>query len=354
MACSKHSHEKPAHEHGSSCHGAGRIDWLLYTTLMLVGGGYVLHVLGGTGIDRLDEYGRSAFMLMNKMWWGIVLGVLFVGLLSRVPREFVMKVLGKGGTANGILRACMAGVLLDLCSHGILLVGMKLYERGASIGQVMAFLIASPWNSISLTFIMIALMGVTWTFVFMGLSMVIAILSGLVFERLVASGTLPANPHRSTMPEDFRFFAQAKKQLAGVDWRPHLAWQMLRDGAHESRMVLRWVFLGVVLAALLRTFVSTEQFAGYFGATLGGLGLTILAATIIEVCSEGSTPIAADLLTRAQAPGNSFAFLMTGVSTDYTEIMGLRETTKSWKIPLFLPLVTLPQVLVLAWMLNQG
>ncbi|TQV84035.1 MerR family transcriptional regulator [Exilibacterium tricleocarpae] len=31
---------------------------------------------------------------------------------------------------------------------------------------------------------------------------------------------------------------------------------------------------------------------------------TLVAATAIEVCSEGSTPIAADLMTRARAPGN--------------------------------------------------
>ena len=83
-----------------------------------------------------------------------------------------------------------------------------------------------------------------------------------------------------------------------------------------------------------------------------GLALTVLAATVIEVCSEGSTPIAADLLTRGQAPGNSFAFLMAGVATDYTEIMVLRETTKSWRIALLLPLVTLPQVIVVAVLLN--
>ncbi len=46
----------------------------------------------------------------------------------------------------------------------------------------------------------------------------------------------------------------------------------------------------------------------------------------MEACSQGSAPIAADLLTRAGAPGNSFAFLMTGVATDYTEIMVLKET----------------------------
>lgn len=351
MDCHHHSHQKAA---ASACgHSHSRFDWLLWGSLLLVAVGYIAHIIGDTGIASLNSYGHASFELMNKMWWGIALGVFFVGLLGRVPREFVLKVLGKGGTFNGILRACLGGVFLDLCSHGVLLIGMKLYERGASIGQVMAFLIASPWNSLSLTVIMIALMGWMWTFIFMGLSMVIAIISGVIFERLVARGTLPANPHIATLPESFRFFPEARKQLALVDWKPSLAAAMLREGMRDSKMVLRWVFFGVVLAALLRAFMPDEQFATYFGATVGGLALTILAATIIEVCSEGSTPIAADLLSRADAPGNSFAFLMTGVSTDYTEIMGLRETTRSWKIALFLPLVTLPQIIVLAWLLNQ-
>jgi hypothetical protein len=43
---------------------------------------------------------------------------------------------------------------------------------------------------------------------------------------------------------------------------------------------------------------------------------------------------------------------MTGVATDYTEIMVLKDTTKTWKIPLFLPLITVPQVLVVAWVMN--
>ena len=104
---------------------------------------------------------------------------------------------------------------------------------------------------------------------------------------------------------------------------------------------------------LIQAFVPTEHLQNYFGPTLLGLGFTLVATTIIEVCSEGSTPIAADLLTRANAPGNAFTFLMAGVSTDYTEIMSLKETTKSWKISLFLPLITVPQVLVLSWIMNQ-
>jgi uncharacterized membrane protein YraQ (UPF0718 family) len=107
-----------------------------------------------------------------------------------------------------------------------------------------------------------------------------------------------------------------------------------------------------LLAASIRTFVPIDSFQTYFGATMAGLGMTLLVATVLEICSEGSTPIAADLVTRAQAPGNGFAFLMTGVATDYTEIMSLKETTGSWKVALFLPLITVPQVVLFSWVMN--
>ena len=58
-------------------------------------------------------------------------------------------------------------------------------------------------------------------------------------------------------------------------------------------------------------------------------------------------------MNRAAAPGNSFTFLMAGVSTDYTEIMSIRDTTASWKIALFLPLVSVPQIMILGYILNQ-
>ena len=73
---------------------------------------------------------------------------------------------GKGGSFKGILRTAGAGVLLDLCFHVILMVAIKLYERGVSAGQVIAFLLASPWDSFSLTLVLIDLIGFFWTMVF--------------------------------------------------------------------------------------------------------------------------------------------------------------------------------------------
>jgi uncharacterized membrane protein YraQ (UPF0718 family) len=183
--------------------------------------------------------------------------------------------------------------------------------------------------------------------------MVIAVIVGVMFDALVNKKVLPENPAQQGLPEGFRFVPEAKKSLAATDFNHAFIKAMIIDGVKDSRMVLRWIFFGVLLASLVRVFFTADDFQDWFGPTFMGLMLTVIAATIIEVCSEGSTPIAADLVTRANAPGNGFAFLMTGVSTDYTEVMVLKETTRSWKMALFLPLLTVPQVLVVAYILNQ-
>ncbi len=352
-----HNHQS---KHTPSCHDNGtqnkKFDFLLLGSILVTAVFYVLYWQVPEIVETatpLKVFSQSIYELMNTIWWGIVIGIIMVGILAKIPREFVISILGRSGGLNGIVRATLGGLLLDLCSHGILMVGAKLYERGASTGQVMAFLIASPWNSFSLTLILIALIGFKWTLAFIALSMGIAIISGLIFEHLTQKGTLPSNPNKVDLPENFQFWREAKTSLKKTKFTPKLIGDILWVGVVDSKMVVRWILFGVILAGLIRAFMDPSQFQTLFGPTLAGLGLTVLVATILEVCSEGSTPVAADLLTRAKAPGNSFAFLMTGVATDYTEIMILKDTTRSWKIPLFLPLITVPQILAIALIMNM-
>jgi hypothetical protein len=329
------------------------IDWLFWSMLTVVVVAYLYHLAAPIdAFKALSAMSHGIYQLINTMFIGVLIGVFFVGLIGQIPKKFINAALGKGNSLNGILRATFAGVMLDLCSHGILLVAMRLYERGASLGQVMAFLIASPWNSFSLTIILIALIGWQWTLVFLFGSMLIGIISGLIFEWLVSRRVLPANPN-SVEHDEFAFWSDAKKHLSNSRFSVAWFFTMLWQGMKDSRVLIRWLLLGVVLAAAIRAFVPLDSFQNYFGATLAGLGFTLLVATIIEICSEGSTPIAADLVSRAGAPGNGFAFLMAGVSTDYTEIVTLKEASGSWKVALFLPLVTLPQIIVLALVMNM-
>lgn len=353
--CSGAKEDKKEPKISSCCGGGGekRFDWLLWGSLIAVAIGYLSHLFFAEHLPyQAAHFSMGVFDLMNKMWWGLALGILAVGVLGWVPREWVASVLGKPGTTTGIFRAMAAGLILDLCNHGILLVAMKLYERGASLGQTLAFLIASPWNSLSLTLILFSLIGIKWTLVFILLSGVIAVITGLIVEKLVKSGKLPANPHQVELPEGFHLWSEIRSTVRVSKMNHTLLGKMLKAGLSGSTMILRWIFFGTVLAAAIRAFIPQEIFGDWFGPTWIGVLLTLVAATVIEVCSEGSSPIAADLVTRAHAPGNGFAFLMAGAATDYTEIMALKETTRFWKTTFILPILTLPQVVVVAWILN--
>lgn len=356
---SKKEVAEPVREPSPCCggkKGKKSFDWILWGSLAGVVLGYFGHLFFADQLSSVSHqaahFSMGVFELMNKMWWGLALGIFAVGALGWVPREWVASVLGKPGTLSGILRAMSAGLILDLCNHGILLVAMKLYERGASYGQTLAFLIASPWNSLSLTLILVSLIGIKWTLVFIFLSAVIAVITGLLVEMMVKAGRIPGNPNQVELPEGFQLWPEIKSKFKKSRINHTLFGKMLKAGLSESTMILRWIFFGTVLAAAIRAFVPADLFGDWFGPTWIGVILTLTAATIIEVCSEGSSPIAADLVTRASAPGNGFAFLMAGAATDYTEMMALKETTRSWKMAFILPLLSLPQVVIIAWMLN--
>lgn len=340
---------------GSDAPAWRRVDWLLWGSGTIIAvswiAGFFLPHDAPLGIGGFTHSVRE---MMGMMWWGILFGMLAVGLIDRVPRQFVIGVIGRDQGSVSLLRAVAAGVLLDLCNHGVLMVGAKLYERGASLGQVFAFLIASPWNSLSLTIIIGVLMGWGWMFMFLFASLAIAFVTGLIVEALERAGRVKPNPNRVDLPADFRFWREAKAGMSTTCFDLAFAGDVARRSIIASKMVLRWLFFGIVLAALIQATVPTEIFQTWFGATLFGLITTLLAATIIEVCSEGSVPIAADLMTRASAPGNAFTFLMAGVATDYTEILILREVTGRIKAALLLPLLTVPQVLVIGWVLNAA
>ena len=334
------------------CDSSKSIDWLLWGSLIVI---IFAYLIDWSAHDMklkwmpIDEFSHGIHSMLTAMWWGILGGVFAVGVMHQIPREAVIKVIGRPGSIGGILRSVAAGMVLDLCNHGILLVGIKFYERGASLGQVFAFMIASPWNSFSLTLILMALVGLPLTIIFVLCSGLIAIISGLLVDRMLFRKLGQRSDHQS---EVLSWADAWNKTREAFPSRSRIVSKIFRDGFAESRMILRWVSFGVVLASAIRAIFNPESFQAWFGPSLSGLVLTLIGATLIEVCSEGSTPISADLVNRARAPGNGFVFLMAGAATDYTEIMALKEATGGWRSSLLLPAVTVPQVLVIGYLIN--
>ena len=123
-----------------------------------------------------------------------------------------------------------------------------------------------------------------------------------------------------------------------------------------TKMVMWWLLIGMIMAAFARAYIPHDLFMTYMGPTFIGLLVTLFFATIIEVCSEGSSPLAFEIYDKTlqagtPAFGNSFTFLMAGVATDYTEI-GLIWHNIGRNAALWLPIIIVPQILILGYVFN--
>jgi uncharacterized protein len=291
----------------------------------------------------LSRLNKSLVSYINTVWWAVLLGFFFAGLIDYfVPEGFVYRFLGKRKKRT-IITAVLAGFLMSACSHGILAISMQLYKKGAGIPAVIAFLLASPWANLPVTILLFSFFG--WkAFVFIGSAMLIALITGYIFMFLEKAGlTERSRPFDENEPYEWANIKnfRLKDSIKGV----------LNGSVSMVDMILWWLLIGLLLASLIGAFVPAHIFSHYLGPTVPGLLLTLLFATIIEVCSEGSAPIAFEIFQKTGAMGNPFVFLMAGVATDYTEI-GLIWTTIGKKTAIWLPIVTVPQIILFGVLFN--
>lgn len=273
-------------------------------------------------------------------WWASLLGLFLGGLLGYfVPNEWVTRFLGQH--PRSILLASVLGIFFSGCSHGILAIAIQLHKKGASTPAVIAFLLASPWASITISILLFSFFGVPAIW-FLFFAWLIAVVSGLVFLLINRFGWLEK---RATLAGD-----QFPKKIPKKNFT-QISRGVFDEMIKLANMVLWWLWIGLMISVLIRAYVPTVWFGQFVGPNVFGLLMTLVFATVIEVCSEGSSPIAFEIYDQTQALGNSFAFLMAGVATDYTEI-GLIWQNIGKKTALWLPLITLPQIILVAWLLN--
>tara|TARA_Y100000310_G_scaffold47186_1_gene43801 strand:- start:28405 stop:29556 length:1152 start_codon:yes stop_codon:yes gene_type:complete len=297
----------------------------------------------------------DAFVDYFKLiWWAILLGVFIGGIIDfLIPNVYISKFLSKPEKKT-IFYSVIFGFLMSACSHGILAIAIELYKKGASIPSVIAFLLASPWANLPVTILLFSFFGLKALLMVLS-AIVIAIITGLIYQVLDRNKKIEKSKHIAKVNDSFSIRSDIKRRWKTYKWNAENNIKVMkgifRGSWALSKMVVWWILIGMILASFARAFVPHEFFMTYMGATLLGLGVTLVLATIIEVCSEGSAPLAFELFKQTGAFGNSFTFLMAGVSTDYTEI-GLIWSNIGKRTALWLPVITVPQILILGYLFN--
>lgn len=340
-ACCGEAHSKPKAWY------LGGMNWMMILCAALIAASFF--------IPMLTAFHHTLMHYTRKLWMPVIFGLLLGGVLNRfVPESYVSKHLAQPGKST-IFYAVGLGFLMSACSHGLIALSMELHRKGASGPAIVSFLLASPWASLPITFLLLGLFGAKAFLIIIG-AITIAIVTGLVFQALDRASLIEKNRH--TVPVHHRFSIREDVKRRWKAYR--FSWggfgkdlkAVGRGSFVLAGMTLGWTVLGLVMASLSNAFVPEHLFHRFLGPSILGLFATIVFAAVIEVCSEGMSPLAFEIYRQTGAFGNATAFLMGGVVTDYTEI-GLIWQNIGKRTALWLLAVSLPQVLLLGFILNR-
>ncbi len=315
----------------------------LFIVLIIIGFLLIVHFLLSLQNINVLAFPLVKFIgYLTKIWWAVGLGLLIGSLINiLVPSALMVQFLGGG--RKSIFRAVCLGFLASACSHGILAIAVSLYKKGASTASTLAFLLAAPWANFSITLLLFSLFGFK-ALLIIGGALFIALTAGLIFDFLEKKGII------EKQPKSAKKLAAEKITWQWVGWKK-LFTGVIRTSWNLLKSVGWWVLTGLLIASFLGAFIPETIMTQYFGPSLFGLFLTLLLASLIEVCSEGSAPVAFEIFEKTKAFGNTFVFLQAGVVTDITEI-GLVWTTIGKKAALALALIGIPLILSLGYLFN--
>ncbi len=236
---------------------------------------------------------------------GLGLGALLQLLGSKIPQRF----LTSGGALRQALRGVAVGAPLPLCACGVLPVAESLRKRGAGPALVIAFLVATPELGPETLTLTLRFMGGPYAVVRVAAALLLAVLAGLLFSRLVRLRVEPGD------------VAEVKPPA------PPTRGAAVRVLGHFDELLLHvgpWAFVGLWAAAFVQVSLPEGSLAQ---TTAGGLDIWLVAAVAMPayVCAASATPIAAVLLLKGISPGAVLVGLLLGPATNVATVGVLKK-----------------------------
>ncbi len=285
----------------------------------------------------------------------LAVGFLLSGLIHEfVPSKWVERRLGGGGV-KPILYSTIIGTILPICCFGSLPVAVSLHQKGARLGPVLAFLVATPATSISALLVTYGLLGLKFTvfifFAVIAMGLVMGLVGNLIraTPRASTSGAQQAidpvcgmsvevgkAPRTEYGGETYHFCCPHCQQAFEHSPEEYVGGGS-RQVAHRVKHVFRYAFvdmvkeigpellLGLALAALVAAVAPVGEFVGaHFGGGLGYL-FSLGFGLIMYICSTASVPLVHAFVSQGMNIGAGMVLLLVGPITSWGTILVLRK-----------------------------
>ncbi len=249
------------------------------------------------------------------------IGFLISGLINEfIPREWVDRNLGEKGL-KPVFYATLTGTLLPVCCWGSLPIAVSFYQKGAGLGPVLAFLVATPATSVSALLVTWKLLGIKFAVYTFFSVMAMGMLIGLIGNSL-------------------RF----KPRVGKVEFCPHCDQENDKNHLCVKKTIVqrivsvsRFAFIdmpkeigletlfGLFLAALVSAVVPFGTWIRNYLYGAWGYLFSLIFGLVMYFCATASVPLVHALINQGLEKGAGLVLLLVGPITSYGTILVIRK-----------------------------
>lgn len=260
-------------------------------------------------------------------------GFLISGFVHElIPENMVLKYLGSSGF-RPILYSTLVGTLLPVCCWGSLPIAVSFYKKGARLGPVLAFLVATPATSVSAILVAYSVLGLKFAVYIFFAVIIMGITIGLIGNTIKYVpkhiSENPACPHCELDPEHARFHKAKGLKAKTVSALKYAFIELPKEIGFE-------LFIGLILAAFVATFVPIGHLIRLYLSGWFGYVFSVVFGVLMYICSTATVPLVDSLIRQGMNVGAGMTLLLIGPVTSYGTILVLKKEYGTKVLSIFL------------------
>ncbi|MBZ9633769.1 permease [Clostridium sp. FP1] len=236
-------------------------------------------------LNYIEKIVLASINILNGASVWLVISFILAGLLHDIlaPDKF-QKMLGNKKISS-LIKSTISGMLLPICSCGVIPLGLSMYYSGAYLGPTLAFMVATPIINPIAVILCFGLLGPEISIIYLTTGFVVPIIIGIIGNT----------------------FGGSELKAPGVE----------------------------------------ENIQAYLGnpSAISLIFITLLA-TVMYVCAVGHIPFVAALIASGAAPGIAITFLMAGAATNLPELISIYKIIGKRTVIIYSSVIVTTSVLV--------
>jgi hypothetical protein len=306
----------------------------------------MISLLGLSRETRLGEAVHFFFYDTPKVLLLLTAVVFAMGIVHTfVSPERTRAMLAGRRLGFGNVLAASLGIVTPFCSCSAVPLFIGFLSAGIPLGVTFSFLISAPMvNEVALA-LLFGLFGWKVAALYLGLGLLVAIISGMVI------GHLKMEPYLEDWVRAIQAGSAAPVDHAGMPWAERFA----AGWAHVKEIVGKvwpYILAGIALGAGIHGYVPEDFLASFMGRDVWwAVPAAVLLGVPMYTNAAGIIPIVEALIGKGAALGTVLAFMMSVIALSAPEMIILRKALKPRLIATFAGVVAFG-ILIVGYVFN--